>query len=52
MLNYEEELRKFKPSLEVDQIEEAVYKEDSDRYAGHRKRGYGKERKNGEKIER
>ena len=27
MLNYEEELRKFKPSLE-DQIEEAVYKED------------------------
>ena len=28
MLNYEEELRKFKPSLEVDQIEEAVYKED------------------------
>ena len=28
MLNYEEELRKFKPSLEVDQIEEAVYKAD------------------------
>ena len=28
MLNYEEELRKFKPSLEVNQIEEAVYKED------------------------
>lgn len=28
MLNYEEELGKFKPSLEVDQIEEAVYKED------------------------
>ena len=26
MLNYEEELRKFKPSLEVDQIE--VYEED------------------------
>ena len=49
MLNYEEELRKFKPSLEVAQIEEAVYK---DRYAGYRKRGYGKERKNGEKIER
>ena len=24
MLNYEEELRKFKPSLEVDQIEEAL----------------------------
>ena len=40
MLNYEEELRKFKPSLEVDQIEEAVYKEDLT------------ERKNGEKIER
>lgn len=28
MLNYEEELKKFKPSLEVDQIEEAVYDED------------------------
>ena len=28
MLNYEEELKKFKPSLEVDQIEEAVYMED------------------------
>ena len=28
MLNYEEELKKFKPSLEVYQIEEAVYKED------------------------
>ena len=28
MLNYEEELRNFKPSLEVDQIEEAVYMED------------------------
>lgn len=28
MLNYEEELKKFKPSLEVDQIEEAVYNED------------------------
>ena len=83
MLNYEEELRKFKPSLEVDQIEEAVYKEDltdmqnhvlpylqsfcnleekgvkerreqqiAERNEGNRKRGYGKERKNGEKIER
>ena len=28
MVNYEEELKIFKPSLEVDQIEEAVYKED------------------------
>ena len=28
MLNYEEELKKFKPSLEVEEIEEAVYKED------------------------
>lgn len=28
MLNYEEELKKFKPSLEVEDIEEAVYKED------------------------
>lgn len=28
MLDYEEELKKFKPSLEVDDIENAVYKED------------------------
>ena len=27
MLNYEEELKKFKPSLEVEEIEEAVYQE-------------------------
>ena len=25
MLNYEEELKKFQPSLEVEDIEEAVY---------------------------
>ena len=28
MLNYEEELKKFQPSLEVEEIEEAVYQED------------------------
>ena len=28
MLDYEEELKKFKPSLEVDDIENAVYQED------------------------
>lgn len=28
MLNYEEELKKFQPSLEVGDIEEAVYRED------------------------
>ena len=28
MLNYEEELKKFKPSLEVEDIEQAVYEED------------------------
>ena len=28
MLNYEEEVRKFKPSLEVEDIEDAVYQED------------------------
>ena len=28
MLDYEEEIKKFKPSLEVDDIEEAVYQED------------------------
>ena len=28
MLNYEEEIRNFKPSLEVEDIEDAVYEED------------------------
>ena len=28
MLNYEEETRKFNPSLEVEDIEDAVYEED------------------------
>ena len=28
MLNYEEEIKKFKPSLEVEDIEDAVYQED------------------------
>lgn len=28
MLNYEEEIKKFKPSLEAEEIEDAVYEED------------------------
>lgn len=28
MLNFEEELKKFRPSLEVEDIEDAVYRED------------------------
>ena len=28
MLDYEEELKKFQPSLEVEDIEDAVYQED------------------------
>ena len=28
MLDFEEELEKFKPSLEVEEIEDAVYQED------------------------
>lgn len=28
MLDFEEELKKFTPSLEVEEIEQAVYKED------------------------
>ena len=28
MINYEEELKKFRPSLEVEDIEDAVYQED------------------------
>ena len=28
MLDYEEELKKFKPSVEVEDIEDAVYQED------------------------
>lgn len=30
MINFEEELKKFKPSLEVDQAEEAIYSQDLD----------------------
>lgn len=28
MINFEEELKKFQPSLEVDQAEDAIYKND------------------------
>ena len=28
MINFEEELKRFKPSLEVDQTEEAIYSND------------------------
>lgn len=28
MINYEEELKKFKPSLDVDEVESAVYSSD------------------------
>ena len=28
MINFEEELRKFHPSLEIDQAEEAIYNQD------------------------
>ncbi len=28
MLDFEEELKKFKPSVEVEQIEKAIYQED------------------------
>ena len=28
MINFEEELKKLKPSLEIDQAEEAIYKND------------------------
>ena len=28
MMNYEEELKKFQPSVEVEDIEDAVYQED------------------------
>ena len=28
MINFEEELQKFQPSLEVDQAEEAIYRND------------------------
>ncbi len=28
MLDYEEELKKFQPSLEVEDLEEAIYQED------------------------
>ena len=28
MINFEEELKKFEPSLEVDEVEEAIYNHD------------------------
>ncbi|MGI6003427.1 MAG: hypothetical protein ACOX74_07390 [Lachnospiraceae bacterium] len=28
MINFEEELKKFKPSLEIDQAEESIFKND------------------------
>ena len=28
MLNYEEELKKFKPCLDVDEVEDAIYNKD------------------------
>ena len=28
MIDFEEELKKFHPSLEVDEVEEAIYKQD------------------------
>ena len=28
MINFEEELKKFKPSLEIDQAEKSIYKND------------------------
>lgn len=30
MINFEEELKKFKPSLEVEQAEEAIYNQELD----------------------
>ena len=35
MINFEEELKKFKPSLEIDQAEEAIYKNDPHEFAMH-----------------
>ena len=35
MINFEEELKKFKPSLEIDQAEEAIYKNDLRECNGH-----------------
>lgn len=39
MIDFEEELKKFQPSLEVEEAEEAIYNQDrSDRYDRHLKR--------------
>ncbi|MFQ9387490.1 MAG: hypothetical protein ACLR1V_00430 [Coprococcus sp.] len=35
MINFEEELKKFKPSLEIDQAEEAILQERSPGCNGH-----------------
>ena len=28
MINYDEEIKKFKPSLEIDEVEDAIFKND------------------------
>ena len=45
MLDYEKELKNFKPSLEVEEIEDAVYQEDFIRYDRSSKTGHGPEDK-------
>ena len=46
MLNYEEEIRKFKPSLEVEDIEDAVNEEDlTDKQALHKEVRENKKKK-------
>ena len=41
MLNFEEELKKFQPCLEVEDIEDAVYQEDLADMTDHSERSYG-----------
>ena len=35
MIDYEEELKKFEPCLDVTDAEEAIYDRETDRYSGH-----------------
>ena len=45
MLDYEEELKKFKPSLEVEEIEDAVYQEDLTDMTDHLKEAMEQQKK-------
>ena len=44
MIDFEEEIERFKPSLDVEAVEDAIVKSDHDRYDRHYDRNMIKER--------